>query len=257
MVEKYEYCYLFGLDIPLEQYNLGVIKQPKLIDLINKDKDLQDVYIPFLMNDYAIENSKDKIELSKLIKEVGSLTFFITMSYQMKRVEMINSLIDSLKFLYQTDNVNLGSKNITIDNHIVIDDSNFDTLTNVILEMFKIDKSKIDFKSKEEDLYAGLSEEMIIAKKKYLERVGKSKKKEGISFVDIVNIIIHSNNTIDYNSVLNMTIFQIKNTFEIINAKESYEFNKLVRISPKFDTSKEKHEHWTEKIKLDKSILSQ
>ena len=32
MNNGYEYYYLFGLDIPLEKYGLGSIKQPKIID---------------------------------------------------------------------------------------------------------------------------------------------------------------------------------------------------------------------------------
>ena len=97
---KYEYYYLFGLDIPLDKYRLGVIKQPKLIDYISKEIDIETFYLPFIMNDIIISQTDDKESLMKIKKTIGSLSFILMNCYQSKRFDVINSLIESLKILY-------------------------------------------------------------------------------------------------------------------------------------------------------------
>ena len=52
---KYEYYYLFGLNIPLNKYGLGSIKQPKLIDYISKEIDIEKVG-QYIVNSNIIEN---------------------------------------------------------------------------------------------------------------------------------------------------------------------------------------------------------
>ena len=66
---------------------------------------------------------------------------------------------------------------------------------------------------------------------------------------------IHSG-LFNYDEVINMTVYQIKNSFEVITKKDSFEINMMHRVSPKFDIGKEKFEHWTEKVKIGKSNLS-
>lgn len=252
---KLEYSYLFGLEINLEEYGLGRIKQPRLIDFINKDVDVQKFYLPFIVNDIVIGQSNSVEALTEVKKSLGGLTFFLTNCYQSQNMAMLELLKKSLGLLYDCEVVS-GNKLDLIAGDVIIDNSNFDILSNVVLEMLKIDKSKMKFE-KEEDPYKDIPKELLEAKKKYFERnKDKAKKEQGLTIIDIANIVIHSK-TIDYDKVLNMTVYQIKNSYEIISSKESFDIGTLYRISPKFDTGKEKYEHWTEKIKLDKSSLSQ
>ncbi|MGL5650043.1 MAG: hypothetical protein ACRDDY_19610 [Clostridium sp.] len=256
MKNGYEYYYLLGLDLNLEDFGLGTIKQPKLIDFLNKDINIEGFYTPFIMNDYILGQSNDKGSFEDIKKQIGSLSFLFMTCYQSNRADVINSILECLSFLYGTEaklgdalNIIVGDVNVTNDN--------FDTLCSVVLEMMRIDKSKIRFDKKEDNLYQDISDKMLEAKKKFLERNKKGKKNDSpLTIADISNIIIHSN-IADYDKVMNMTIYQIKNSFETINAKESFDISTLYRVSPKFDMSKEKFEHWTEKIKLDKSVLSQ
>ena len=44
----FEYYYLFGVDIPLDNYKLGTIRQPKLKDYIINNINLEMFYVPFL-----------------------------------------------------------------------------------------------------------------------------------------------------------------------------------------------------------------
>ena len=250
---KLEYYYLFGLNIPLERHSLGEIRQPKLIDFINKDVDIDNFYFPFIMNDYVIGQSSDKESLHRLKDHLGSLTFMMMNCYQTKRMDILESLRKSIEMLYGTD-VEIGDKFNLIVGDVIIDDSNFDILSDLVLEILKIDKSKMKFE-KEEDPYKDLPKEMLEAKRKFLDRnKGKSKNKDPFTILDIANIVIHSK-CIEYEKILNMTVYQLKNSFEAINVKESFDVSTLYRISPKFDMSKEKYEHWTEKIKIDKSRL--
>ena len=252
---KYEYYYLFGLDIPLDKYRLGVIKQPKLIDYISKEIDIETFYLPFVMNDIIISQTDDKESLMKIKKTIGSLSFILMNCYQSKRFDVINSLIESLKILYDNENVKIDeSLNILIDD-IEINNSNFDILVDVVLEMMKIDKSKLKFDKHKKKEMSDIEKEFERRRQKYLEMTNKKNKDEPLTLIDIANIVSHSG-LFKYDDVLNMTIYQLKNSFDIINKKEAFDINMLHRVSPKFDMSKEKYEHWTEKIKLDKSTLS-
>ena len=257
MKNGYEYHYLFGLDIPLEQYGLGRIKQLKIIDYLSKDVNIDGFYMPFVMNDILISQLDNKDVAHQLKEQMGSLTFLMTNCMNANKIEYISMLIECLKVLYRTDKVELGNNiSIVIDNKIRVNDSNFDVLCNVVLESLKIDKSKMKFDKQEDKKSDLITDEMLEAKRRFLERNKGKKKDEGLSVADISNLIIHSG-LFKYEDVLNMTIYQLKNSYEVINRKESFEINMLHRISPKFDMSKEKYEHWSEKIKLDKSTLSQ
>ena len=44
----FEYYYLFGVDIPLDNYKLGTIHQPKLKDYIINNINIEMFYVPFL-----------------------------------------------------------------------------------------------------------------------------------------------------------------------------------------------------------------
>lgn len=253
---RYEYYYLFGLDIPLDQYGLGTIKQPKLIDYISKEVDIEGFYLPFIFNDIVIGQSDNKEDFIKIKESLGSLTFMLMNCYQSKKFDVVNSLVKHLSILYDTDNVKIGDKFTILIDDIEIDNSNFDTLVDVILELSKIDRSKLKFDKVKKKEMTELELEFERRRKQYLDRVNKKDKEEGLKLLDICNIVCH-NSKYGYEDVLNMTIYQLKNTFEIVNKKEIFDINMLHRISPKFDMSKDKYEHWTEKIKLDKSTLSQ
>lgn len=254
MNNGYEYYYLFGLDIPLEQYRLGTIKQPKLIDYLSKDINIESFYMPFVMNDVMIGQLETPALGYELKEKIGSLTFLMSNCIRSNKLEIITLLLNSIKIIYDTDDVDVSNEGNIKVKDIVISNSNFDTLCSVVLEMLKIDKSKMKFDKVDKKELSDIEREFERRRIAYEQKTA-SKKQDGLSFSDIANMLIHENG-IDYEKVLNMTIYQIKNSYDITSRKESYEFNLLHRISPKFDMSKEKFEHWKEKIKLDKSTLS-
>lgn len=250
-----ESYYLFGLDIKLDKYGLGTIRQPRLRDFILRDDSLEMFYMPFLYVDMIVGKSKYKDEVRKIINENGAFNFLLKTCVETSNLSVLFVLQESFKFLYGTENVKFGEDaDIVINDTIHINNDNFNVITDVVFEMLKVDRSKIKF-DEDKDLYEGLSDEMLEAKRKFLERNKiKNKQEDTMTILDVANIVIHSKG-VDYENVLNMTIYQLKNSFEVLNKKESFDISTLYRISPKFDMSKEKYEHWTEKIKIDKSRL--
>ena len=53
-----------------------------------------------------------------------------------------------------------------------------------------------------------------------------------------------------------MTLYQLKNSFDVLVKKDTYNTTLKYMVSPKFEI-KENQEHWIEKIKVDKSTLNQ
>ena len=81
-------------------------------------------------------------------------------------------------------------------------------------------------------------------RKKHREKVGK---KNEVNFIDIINIIIHSSK-FKYEDVLNFTVYQIKNTFETISSKDSYETMMQYKLSQKFDIKEDVKSWYFKKI---------
>ena len=253
MNNGYEYYYLFGLDIPLEKYGLGRIKQPKIIDFLSKDIGIDDFFYPFVINDILIGQSKDKDSILKLKESMGDLTFLIANCIQSGRVDMLESMKESLEFLYGdtvsiTDNFTVNIGNIEITNF------NFGILCNVVLEMLKIDKSKLKFDKPIKKEMSALEKEFERRRKEHEKRLGKKNSDKNLTILDMANISIHTSN-FKYDDILNMTLYQLKNSFDVLTKKDAYDTTVMYMVSPKFEI-KDKQEHWIEKIKINKSTLS-
>lgn len=255
MNNGYEYYYLLGLDIPLKEYGLGIIKQPKIVDFLRKDIAIDNFYFPFVMNDIILGQSRDVDSVLKVKESLGDLTFLLMNCIQANRIDVIDLLKEDLMFLYQVDNINITDKLTIKVGDCEIDNSNFNILCNVILEMLKIDKSKMKFDLSVKKEMTAIEKEFERRRLEYEKRVGKNKKNQDLTTLDIMNIVIHSS-SFKYEDVSNMTLYQLKNSFDVLIKKDTYNTTLMYMVSPKFDI-KEKQEHWIEKIKMDKSTLNQ
>ena len=132
MNNGYEYYYLFGLDIPLEKYGLGTIRQPKIIDFLSKDITMDNFYFPFMMNDIILAQSKDIDSIIKIKESLGDLTFLLMNCIQSNRKDVVELLKKSLIFLYRTDEVSITDELTIKIGDYEIDNSNFNILCNVI-----------------------------------------------------------------------------------------------------------------------------
>lgn len=250
MNNGYEYYYLLGLDIPLEKYGLGKIKQPKIIDFLDKDVGIDGFYYPFLMNDIVIGQAEDKESIIKLKDSLGEFTFLLMNCIQNKREDIIYQLQKSLMLLYGTDNIEI-TKDFTMKiDDVEINNSNFNILCNTVFEMFKIDKSKFKFEVKKQEELDPITARFEMLRKKHREKVGK---KNEINFIDIINIIVHSSK-FKYEDLLNFTVYQIKNTFETISSKDSYETMMQYKLSQKFDVKEDVKSWYFKKIVKNSNI---
>lgn len=253
MNNGYEYYYLFGLDIPLDKYNLGVITQPKIKDFLDKDISIDGFFYPFIMNDIIIGQSERNENILKLKESLGDLTFLILNCMQVNRTDILDSIKRYIGFLYNCEAE--ITKDFTIKvGDVEISNSNFNVLCDIVLEMLKIDKSKIKFNKPVKKEMSAIEMEFERRRLEYEKKVGKNKNNKELTILDMVNISVHSSN-FKYDDMLNMTLYQLKNSFEVLTKKDAYDTTLMYAVSPKFEI-KDKQEHWIEKIKLDKSTLS-
>ena len=235
MNNGYEYYYLFGLDIPLEKYGLGNIKQPKMIDFLSKDIGIDSFYYPFLINDITIGQSNDKDLAIKLKDSMGDLTFLLMNCIQNNREDMIYALKKSLEVLYDTENIEITQEFTMKVDDIEINNSNFNILCDIVFEMFKVDKSKFKFESPKQEELDPITARFEMLRRKHREKVGN---KNEVRFIDIINIIIHSSK-FKYEDLLNFTVYQVKNTFETISSKDTYDTMLQYKLSQKFDVKED------------------
>jgi hypothetical protein len=244
---------LFGLPIKIK--NLGTIYQPTLEDYINNNIDIQNFIGLFSIKiDLLIENND---------KGLKNFDFFLLQMTQNKKGDMyIQQLIKYLKLLYKTDDVkfidisnnDLNSIGISVkvnNEEYFINRDNYDKLAEVVLITLGNGNNVKEKEVKEE-----LNEiDLKIAKKrkeferKKAEREAKLRKEsnkdnEPLTIFDLVNYIIHADNTqYNYSNVLKLTVYQIMNTFRLYQTKESYKIGMDYRTSGNFKIE-EKLNHW-------------
>ena len=69
----FEYYYLSGKNIPLENYNLGIIRQLTLNDFIDSNVDMGIFIQPFILNKDVMFNKSDNVD--KILQNVKDLSF--------------------------------------------------------------------------------------------------------------------------------------------------------------------------------------
>ena len=139
-----KYNYLFGTDINLTKYNLGVIKQPKIKDFVENNISMEQFYIPFIFSDILINNSPNPDDVIEIKNKIGDLTFllFYMSEDNENAIELLKNFKKVLFMLYGTDNMSFTNKTITISDSIIIDNNNFSILCDIILEFLVIDKKQ-------------------------------------------------------------------------------------------------------------------
>lgn len=228
LIKREKLLFNFPINIP----NLGTIYQPKIKDFINKDFDMEKMIRAF------------SIDIEKIIpgmKEKGltNFDFFLVQLMQVLQPNyegttdnlLINELSIALKILYRTDNIkiNLDNNELIVDDKYSINRESYDVLCKYIKIIFDIEENKKEEKTKEQkdldDIFEKRKREFEERRKKELEELGvKEEEKEGYNMYDYMDYIIHCDNTIyDYESILELTIYQIKNTFIKYRKKENYE----------------------------------
>ena len=261
-----EYFYLSGLPINLEKEGLGIVHQPRVKDFVLSGIDISSFSHPFILSKDMIADRNEGVDdaLSKL----GRLKFLMVydeLTEATRKLTGQSGIIDllkqALKMLYKTDDITVIStiSTIIVGGNVLINDESFETLSTLIIEMLRIDieemrkkieKERKDKLEEETDPWLKLFNER---EKEYNEQTKKDKKE--FSILDVINIVVHGQEPVDYDRAFNYTVYQLKNTYETLIKKENFNINLLHRISPNFQVSDEL-KLWEEKTHIAKSSLN-
>lgn len=249
--------YLTGRDINLSKYNLGVIRQIRVDEFMNDyDYELIDFVKPFYLEQSLDLN--DEIRNNKV-----HFTYFYVLSQQDEKI--MQELIKSLIFLYQLDvKKNKDGTFKEIEEHILIadvndslvlilkrngepfafiNDSNFNILGQLILEMCHFDKPEPEPETKGDP---ELIEKMKKARKRYEEKHGK---KNSMQFEELVRQVIYVRR-LTYDDIKNWTIWQVKDVYIVECLKESSDKSYLLATNPYAGMNLKEVKNWKNETKL-------
>lgn len=270
----------FGLPIKIDE-NV-TLYQPTLNEMIEQGFMIENILEPFITLDkrnFENEENNDKINNFDMLfvqlilaymqyldtekDNINKLTLSNWINSDKSNILVIKRLIEVVKFLCKTDDVVLYIENIvngTLDttdkNYILINKSykinrdNFEDFKNLVCEILdteiKIEKKPQKKSSEEEDELLSLFEKKKAEyEKKYKKKPKKDKNKDNLTIFTLINYIIHYKDTqYNYDTIRNLTIYQIKNTFKYYQNQEMYELDMKYRTSGNFKMDKKTSEHW-------------
>jgi hypothetical protein len=269
----------FGLPIKIDE-NV-TLYQPTLNEMIEQGFMIENILEPFITLDkrnFENEENNDKINNFDMLfvqlilaymqyldtekDNINKLTLSNWINSDKSNILVIKRLIEVIKFLCKTDDVVLYIENIvngTLDttdkNYILINKSykinrdNFEDFKNLVCEILDTEiniEKKPQKKSEEEDELLSLFEKKKAEyEKKYKKKPKKDKNKDNLTIFTLINYIIHYKDTqYNYDTIRNLTIYQIKNTFKYYQNQEMYELDMKYRTSGNFKMDKKTSEHW-------------
>lgn len=236
---------LFGLPIELT-HGLGTIYQPKLKDFF--------IY-PYnnfvrsfnMRKEYIYEDDK----IPENIENFDIFFLFLALVNDNPTLaEYIKDLLKSLCLLYKCENDEVRIKEdttkkglerfyIEIQKKYILDRHNYDYLCVTIMNMLNN-----EIQVKENGEMSEIEKKIAKARAKFEKEHKKEKKEEGYNIFDLANYIIHADNSIyNYETIQELTIYQIKNTYKLYQLKESYNLFMDYKTSGNFDI-KEDRPHW-------------
>ena len=268
----------FGLPIKLDENTM--LYQPTLNEILEKDFHIENILEPFIALDkrnFKNEEKNDKVDNFNILfiqVILGYIQFLTdeptkTPPSLKEWIESANSdwlvvkkLIRVLNFLCKTEDIILQmsdfskeNENSLNENYILINKSykiNRDTFEDLKDLVCEILDTEINIeRKKEEDVDVSEIGDLFEQKRKqYEKKYGKKKQKkeknkDNLTIFTLINYIIHYENTqYDYNSIKQLTIYQIKNTFKYYHSQEMYQLDMKYRTSGNFKMENKTSEHW-------------
>lgn len=268
-----QFALMAGSPINLEKYKLGTIYQPKLKYFVNSNIDIANFSHPFI---FEKEMFTSRNESSEELRKCGKLDFFFIYDEAMKLSNeptdrcLVPMLVEALKMLYKTEDIFIHHeiKTITINNTIWINNDTLSILSDIVLEIMRIDKkirqqfAKAIRQSQEQEKESNTYEDKLLQEierrarehEENLKAHGKKSNKEA-TLLDMANVVIHMQDKISYRDVMDMTIYQLKNSYETLMTKEISNINLYHRISPNFQV-KDDLKIWQNNSRLKDSNLN-
>ena len=225
-----------GLDIDLTTYDLGIIKQPKVRDLMNLPYDESELTLPFLMIERQyhellkvkdidfdftrldilpiVEEQSETYRIETRNKEIQN-NFFDPFIEKKKSYSFSSKIFTLFSILYDCSPESIkiipdeekGGFSILIVDKAIITRKNFDVLLKVIFKIFAIDMS---FLEDNEDEWVELTgsekeKEMI---RKFKEKERQKREKEKLRMCDFLMFLVVRDNR-NFQEILDWTYFQL------------------------------------------------
>ena len=223
---------LTGLPITFKN-PLRTIHQPRLNEIYSAGLSVTDFMKPFTM----IELNKEGFEIAEY-----PLLYFFKVTEKLRVETKWNVEVDffkSLSLLYKTNIANIKvlktTKSIIIkvlddeENELgLITDENILELTHTVLKMLDIivDSKKEEVQGDKETLDKFEQRKREYEAKKRQKLIDKGinpdfvdAEKDEVGFYNMINFVIHQQTTVDYDKVMNLTVWQLKNSYSTLMLK--------------------------------------
>ena len=235
---------LFGMPIDLKEF--GIIHQPKLYDFL--DFDYGQFKTVFSIRKETLLFLDEQQEGYDLLKDFD----FIMM------LNLSETFCKALKLLYKTNDIKLDYKYGDIestkiiinanDNTYYIDRNNYTKFADLILITLHEGNNIADEELKEEldEVELEIAKRRRAFERKKAKREAELRKQSGeepTTIFDMANYIIHCDSKFDYESVLNLTVYQLINSFNLYHLKENYKHMMDCKTSGNFKIE-ENIAHW-------------
>lgn len=213
-----------------DSLGLGEIKQITVEDLFDNEMDISSFLEPFYM-EVAIHDdieismmntlfilSKKSLDESKepiLLKFQKSLSMIYDIDLKYIKLSTLNENVVIKILDKESKRFDEKSGEYKYKSKIIIDDGNIHILCKTVLEM-------TDTKVKKSDDDKIIGDAEVVAKfRMYRAREAQRQAEENkYIFYDMCNQIIHMQEVVDYSRILNLTIWQFKNTYNVLTNRE-------------------------------------
>lgn len=270
MLKVQEEKLYFGLPIKLN--DKVSIYQPTLREILENDFSFEELIEPFMTLDKQnFESEKDNESLNNfdifflqilmgyidVLKKNENINLYDWLNSPLSNGLVIKRLIKVFRFLFRTDDIDLyicdGILDNPKDNYILINKSykinreTYEEIKWIVCDIFdtdmKIEKKK-PVSEEEDELAKRFAQKKAEYEKAYGREARTGKNKDKITIFTLVNYIVNNKySQYDYNSVQDLTIYQVKNTFKYYQSQEVYDIDMQYRTSGQFKMDK-KNEHW-------------
>ena len=235
---------LFGQ--PINIPNFGTVYPPKLRDFLTFDYSRFKIAIS-IRKDIYLDNTSEGYDK---IKDFDILV----------ASNITENLIQTLKLLYKTDDVKLeppkkgdiNSIQISIksnDNIYYINRNNYTEFADYILIMLHEGNNIANVEVKKELTEIELKmerkrREFEKKKRKREAELNKEKEdKEQLTLFDLANYLVHYDSKFTYENVLDLTVYQLINSYQLYHQKENYDLFIKYKTSGNFQIEDE-IKHW-------------
>lgn len=263
-----ENYYISGLPIDLTPLGLGNIYQPTIKEMFTLGLTHAEILSPFIILEKVYDKSDVfcKFQLIEqfydIHKQLESVKGMELSEVDLSSfVDIYEEIVKSLRVLYQTKDIHwteIGDKRgILIRNEkgsCLIFNENFSAFSNVVFEMFCINKADLlkedDGEVWKENTGTQREKELI---EYFKEKEKKRKEKERLNLCDYINLITVLGRY-KYDDVLNMTYYQLMSAFKGYMQLNNHNEELGYRWSFKYNIE-EKQKNWIKESKLDESTV--